>query len=97
MDYNKLSRIVSVGIMGLIAACGVHLIHAREALMSRDAYIAKQTASYDRHAAHPEHIVVTIIVGLIMSCIYFGVYELVAFVMRKVLERLNAGDKSTEL
>jgi hypothetical protein len=80
--------------MGLIAAFGLHLIHAREALMSRDAYIAKQTASYDRHAARPEHIIVTLIVSLIMSCIYFGVYELVAFIVRKFLEKLNVGDKS---
>jgi hypothetical protein len=93
MNAAKLSRIVSMGIMGIIAACGLHLIHTREALMGRDTYLTKQAASFDHHAAHPEPIVVTIIVGLIMSYIYFGVYEFVAFVILKILEKTNA-DKS---
>ena len=92
MNNNKISRIVSVGIMGLIAGFFIHVMRAQEALMGREAYLAKQAARYDHHAAHPDLLVIPIIAGLIMACIYFGIYELLALVIRKVLEKLNARD-----
>lgn len=92
MNNNRLSRIVSVGIMGLIAGYYIHAMQAREALMGREAYLAKQAAIYDQHAAHPHLLVIPIIAGLIMACIYFGIYELLALVIRKILDRINAAD-----
>jgi hypothetical protein len=95
MNNNKLSRIISIGIMGIIAGFGMHIINARNTLMGRDAFLAKEAARYDRHLAHPDSIAVTIIVGLIMSCVYFGLYELLAFVLRKILDKSNANDSGS--
>jgi hypothetical protein len=92
MNNNRLSRIVSIGIMGFIAGFFIHSMRAREALMGREAYLAKQAASYDQHAAHPDMLVISIIAGLIMACIYFGIYELLALVVRKILDKINAAD-----
>lgn len=89
---NKISRIISVAIMGLVAGFGVHIIRAHDALMSRDAYLAKQAERYDHHAAHPELLVASIIVGLIMAGIYFGIYELLALVIRKILDKSHADE-----
>jgi hypothetical protein len=92
MNNNRLSRIVSVGLMGFIAGFFIHAMRAREALMGREAYLAKQATRFDKHAAHPDMLVIPIIAGLIMACFYFGIYELLALAIRKILAKFHADE-----
>jgi hypothetical protein len=92
MNNKKISRIISVALMGLVTGFGVNIMRAHEDLMSRDAFLAKQAERYDHHAAHPELLVVTIIVGLIMSCAYLSIYELLTLCISKILDKFNTDD-----
>ncbi len=58
--------------------------------MGREAYLAKQAARYDRDFANPHSIVLYVIVCLIFIGICLAAYELIAFVVLKILERINA-------
>ena len=95
MNNNKISRIVSAGIIGIIAACAGNIMRANDSDIGRDAYLAKAAASYDRHLAHHHSIVVSAISYLIVIGIIFAVYELIAFAVLKVLERRNADAPNT--
>ena len=58
--------------------------------MGRDAFLAKEAARYDRIFAHPVSVVIDVIVGLFLLGVLFVTYELIAFVVLKILERINA-------
>ena len=58
--------------------------------MGREAFLAKETARYDRDFANPHSIVIEVIAGLILIGICLAAYELIAFAVLKILERINA-------
>jgi hypothetical protein len=87
MSHNKISRLVSAVIWGVIAACAMHIHHARTMQMGREAFIARQGVLYDRVYTHPHSIFVEVIVCLFLLGIMFVAYELVAFVVLKILEK----------
>jgi len=87
MNNNKLSRIISAAIIGIVAAIAGNITRANEGDIGRDAYLAKAAATYDRHLAHHHSIVVSAISYLIVIGIIFAVYELIAFAVFKILDR----------
>jgi hypothetical protein len=91
MKNDKLSRMVSVGILGIIAACAMHIHHARVVQMGREAFLTKQGARYDRLFAHPASIIIELIAGLFLLGVLFAAYELIALVVLKILEKKDAG------
>jgi hypothetical protein len=92
MINNIVSRILSAGILVIIYACITHIIDVNTGQMGREAYLAKQAARYDRVFAHPLSIVLYVIAGLILIGVCLAAYELIAFIVLKILERLNADD-----
>jgi uncharacterized membrane protein len=95
MKNTTISRIISVAILAIIGAFINHIDHARSYQMGREAYLAKKADYYDLHLAHPDLIVTHAIVSLILIGIYFAVYELIAFVVLKILERINVNDSNS--
>jgi hypothetical protein len=89
MNNNKPSRIVAALIMAILAAYVAHIIDAHDNHLGREAYLAKQAADYDQQVAHPASIVYYLTSGLICSCLYIGLYELLVFGIRKILDRIN--------
>jgi hypothetical protein len=94
MSNNKLSRIIAALIMAFLAALMVHIMDAKEHHLGREAYLAKEAVDFDDETAHPSSFVRYLIFGLITSCLYIGLYEILSFFIRKILERLNADDSS---
>ena len=92
MKNRIISRVISASVFGIIAACAMHIDHAKRGLMGREAFLAKQAARYDRHFAHPESLVIDVIACLFLLGILFAAYELIAFVGAKVLAKANADD-----
>ena len=73
----------------------MHVYHAKGVQIGREAFLAKQATRYDRQIAHPDSIVIEIIAGLFLLGILFAAYELIAFVVLKVLYRMNEGDSKS--
>ena len=95
MKNNILSRMISVGILAIIAACADHISHVNAVLMGRDAYLAKQATRYDRNFAHSHSIIITIIACFFLIGISIAVYELIVFVVLKILEKVNAANTNS--
>lgn len=58
--------------------------------MGRDAFLAKEAVRYDRHFAQPDSIVIDVIAYLFLLGVLLVAYELIAFVVLKILEKINA-------
>jgi hypothetical protein len=84
------SRIISAGILAIIMGCSMHVYYVHGGQMGRDAFLAKEAARYDRFFAQPGSIVIDVIVSLFLLGVLFVAYELIAFVVLKILERINA-------
>jgi hypothetical protein len=87
---RTLSKIISAGILAVIAGFVSHIAHVKGGQMGREAFLAKEAARYDRYFANPPSIVIEVIVCLILIGICLVAYELIAFVVLKILERINA-------
>jgi hypothetical protein len=87
---RTLSKIISAGILAIVIGCVIHIYHVRGGQMGRDAFLAKEAVRYDRHFAQPDSIVIEVIVCLFLLGVLFMAYELIAFVVLKILERINA-------
>ncbi len=95
MSNKMLSRIISIGILAIIAASVIHIAHTKEYQIGREAYLAKEATNYDHHFAHPDSIAGTAIASLFFISAFYAVYELIAFLTLKVLERINADDSKS--
>jgi hypothetical protein len=84
------SRIISAGILAIIYGCITHIIDVSKGQMGREAYLAKQAARYDRDFANPHSIVLYVIVCLILIGIFLAAYEIIAFIILKILDKINA-------
>jgi hypothetical protein len=90
MINNVASRIIAAGILAIIYGCFTHIMDVNKGQMGREAYLAQQAAKYDHDFAQPHSIVIYVIAGLILIGICLAAYELIAFVVLKILERMNA-------
>jgi hypothetical protein len=94
MNNKVLGRLISIGILAIIAACVIHIDHTRQYEMGREAFLAKKAAFYDHNYAHPDSTFHNAILSLFILGILYAPYELIAFVALKVLERINADDSN---
>lgn len=97
MKNNLFSKIISAGIFAIITAIAMHGVHANALQIGKDAWLAKKAALYDRDYSHPDSIIMEIIVGLIIIGIFFALYELIAFVILKILEKVSPSDSNDQL
>src|SRR5258708_30636107 len=94
MNQKILSKIIAAGILAIIMGCVLHIVQQKNIQMGREAFIAKEAARYDREfhlSAHPS---ITLISAVIVSLVSYGIlivaYEIIAFVILKILEKINA-------
>lgn len=67
----------------------LHIDHVRGQQLGRDAFLAKEAARYDHQFAQPMPIIAEIIACLILLCVLLVIYEAMAFVIFKILEKIN--------
>ncbi|HTR40726.1 MAG TPA: hypothetical protein VMH87_03850 [Pseudomonadales bacterium] len=89
MTNKIISRIISGGIWGILMGLWLYIDHSQGQQLGKDAFLVKEAARYDRHFARPESVIVDIIASLILFCILFTIYEIVAFAIFKLLEQIN--------
>jgi hypothetical protein len=94
MNRNIVSKIISAGILAIIMGCVLAILQQKNIQMGREAFLAKEAVRYDKEyhlSAHPSITLVSaVIVSLFLYGFLFAVYELIAFVVLKILERINA-------
>jgi hypothetical protein len=71
---------IAVFTMAVLAAFIVYLMEAHDHSLSREAYLAKEAADLDKEVAHPKSFFGFLIVGLIGSVMYWGLYEILSFI-----------------
>ena len=74
--------------------CVLHILQQKNIQMGREAFLAKESAHYDKEYQLSAHPSITLISAVIASLFLYGVlfaaYELIAFVVLKILEKINA-------
>ena len=94
MNRKILSKIIAAGILAIIMGCFLHIALQANIQMGREAFLAKEAARYDKDfqlSAHPGFTLVSaVIVSLFMYGTLLAAYELIAFVVSKILEKINA-------
>jgi hypothetical protein len=87
---NKiLSRIISGGIWAIFVGLLMDAYHAHGQQMGKEEFLAKEAARYDRHYMHPGPVILEIIGCMVLFYIIFAIYEAMAFVIFKILEKIN--------
>jgi hypothetical protein len=94
MNRQLPSKIIAAGILAIIMGCFLHIVEQKNIQMGREAFLAKEAARYDKDfnlSAHPGiTLIPVVIVSLFLCGILFAAYELIAFAVLKVLEKINA-------
>lgn len=74
--------------------CVLHIVQQKNIQLGREAFLAKEAARYDKEfhlSAHPSITLISAVIGsLFLYGILFVAYELIAFVVSKILEKINA-------
>jgi uncharacterized membrane protein len=90
---NKtISRIIAALVMAFLAAIVVHIMDSHDHSLSREAYLANQARDFDDEVAHPKSFFAYLVLGLIGSAMYFGLYEIISLIIGKIFERLKPSD-----
>jgi hypothetical protein len=94
MNQKILSKIITAGMFAIIMGCFLYIVQQENVQMGRAAFLAKEATHYDKElhlSAHPSITLISaIFVSLFLYGILFAAYELIAFVVLKVLEKINA-------
>jgi hypothetical protein len=80
---SKISRLLSIVIASGALALLIFHNETNQSAMGKAAYLAAEGKSYDQFLAHPQ--IGYIIFSFLLICFYFGVYELIAFVIYKMI------------
>lgn len=94
MNRKILSKIIAAGILAIIMGCFLHIVQQKNIQLGREAFLAKEAARYDKEfhlSAHPSITLISaVIASLFLYGILFAAYEIIAFVVLKILEKINA-------
>jgi hypothetical protein len=93
MKNQVKSRIISAALLAVIFAFFIHLDALRRGRLGREVFLERQGERYDRHYAHPDSFISEIPVGIVFVGGLYGVYELLALGVFKVLKAMSP-DKS---
>jgi hypothetical protein len=92
MNAKLVSRIISLLILGIILALGMHfqMEHRRQA--GRDAFIAEQERRWERAYTRPHPLPIEIIVCFVAVSLVGAVYELLAAGLCPLIRKLGSND-----
>ena len=93
MNRKILSKIIAAGILAIIMGCFLHIAQQQNIQMGREAFLAKEAARYDKEfhlSAHPSITLISEVIVSLFLYVLFAAYELIAFMVSKILEKINA-------
>jgi hypothetical protein len=91
MKLDTKARLTAAVLLGLVGGVVLRLYNLKNFHMSRDEFLAAQAARYDRLlAVHPSAFT-AVVTAILMVGAAVGLYELLVFVVAKVLTRTGEG------
>jgi len=91
MKLDTKARLTAAVLLGLVGGVALRLYNLKNFHMSRDEFLAAQAARYDRLlAVHPSAFT-AVVTAILMVGAAVGLYELLVFVVAKVLTRTGEG------
>lgn len=78
-----ISRVLSIAIFSMVISYLIYQSDVSNNALGKAAYLASESDYYDKFLTHPQTSM--IVVGFVILCIIFGVYELLAFVIYHVI------------
>jgi hypothetical protein len=84
MSYRVTRKIIAVLIMGLGLGAWIHLDDLYWIRQGREAFLARQTHHFDRIMVMPHLSIGVMIVAIIITALFVGLYELLVAVISKV-------------
>ena len=91
MNPHLLSRIIAVLLIGIVLGVTVYHQHDKERVkaqqLGREAYLAKEARQFDRLSTDPGPVTQWAAASVVASTCLFGVYELAAFGILKILNK----------
>lgn len=89
MNAQIIGRLLALVCFCIFLTVILHKDHAKKADMGRDAFIASETARFDRDYSRSRPIAVEFIGCTIVMVLWFGSYELIAFGVSKAVGKMN--------
>ena len=89
MTLSTKARLISAVVVGVVGGAALRLNNLQQFHMSRDDFLAAQAARYDSLiTAHPSAFA-AFAKGVLMAVAAVGLYELLVFVIRKILAKTD--------
>ena len=85
MNRNLLARGLAVLLMGLLLGAYINHDNQKWRRLGRDAFIAHELERFDRFIAPPNSSGIAAFGAIILAPFFFGLYELVVFILTAVL------------
>jgi hypothetical protein len=93
MNTKLISRVIAVVVMGTMMAFWMHLREEAHRRIGREAFMAQQGAFWDRAYSHPHHLLIGVVVCIAGAFLVWGVYELLAGGIYRVIRRRETDDQ----
>jgi hypothetical protein len=80
MNSRIFGKLIAILCFAILYAWFANHTHNTRMEMGRDAFLAKEGEYFDKHYTHTHALPLVFIICLLLTSIFFGIYELVAFV-----------------
>jgi hypothetical protein len=78
-------RVLAVLFLGVLFGVYKHAMQVRWAMRGREAFLADQSQQFDKGMMPPHGQLVSMVAGVILAAVAFGLYELIAAWITKAL------------
>jgi hypothetical protein len=87
MKTSVSTRLIAIGLIGIVGGLWFRHNIYNEQRMGRTAFMATQATKFNQDEAHPPHVIIGMLAGLLMAGSLFGVYELFVVGIGMVVRR----------
>jgi hypothetical protein len=91
MNPQLTNRAIAAAILGVMFGWYIHHDYTRWSQLGREAFIAHDVHRFDQYMAVPRPIGLTMFGAVVVAIGLFGLYELIAFVLSKILRTTTSG------
>ena len=96
MNHRLASRLIVMLLIGILFGLCVHSDQKKWSQLGRQAYIDHELADFDSSKAQPQPAVIMVIGSVIVTALFFGIYELIVWVFSAVFKKLLSPAQSPQ-
>jgi hypothetical protein len=91
MKVSTSSRLIAVAVIGALGGALFHFKSSKTFQMSREAFLAVESARYDRWVTTHPRLLAGVIAGVLAAGVVVGMYELLVLGITRLLGTRNGG------